>query len=353
MKLLKHLFKKDNKVELDKLIASFKALRQKSDIAVLSPHPTGYAWLGVYNGGKSMFANNFISLSHYYSHSVFNDKELDILIKEITGLKFAQLLFNGFPPYFENFIQSIKEAQPQVKVGLIFHGFPAELSGNKTTLASMNGMVKLSKQKKLDKIGFAKKGFGQAFEKLFGVRSFELIYINPEPVKGIQKYNDGKLHVGVLVNNSFRKNLHTQVMAALMIENSVVHVSDASELGYLDAGNRIVAHGQLNHDTFIKTLGSMDLNFHVTFSEASGGQVCSESISQGVPCLSGYTSSFFDYNSELKNLFVVEGGDDPYFVYQKAVEVLTKKEVLSQKCLEYSAYLNTLAQERIQAFLAF
>ena len=72
MKLLKHLFKKDNKVELDKLIASFKALRQKSDIAVLSPHPTGYAWLGVYNGGKSMFANNFISLSHYYSHSVFN-----------------------------------------------------------------------------------------------------------------------------------------------------------------------------------------------------------------------------------------------------------------------------------------
>lgn len=95
----------------------------------------------------------------------------------------------------------------------------------------------------------------------------------------------------------------------------------------------------------------MDLNFHVTFSEASGGQVCSESISQGVPCISGYTSSFFDYNTELKKQLIPEGFDDPYLVYLKANEVLKNKETLSVKCMEYSRYLNEVAKERVKEFL--
>ncbi|HWB62697.1 MAG TPA: hypothetical protein VG603_04230 [Chitinophagales bacterium] len=345
-------FKKSYKEEFEALLGQLRFCRTKSDFIVLSPIPTGYSWMGVYNGGKSMFAENFTGLPHYYSNSVFNEEQLAKLAQELAALGFNQILFNGFAPYFSGLIQDIKKEQPGVITGVIYHGFPAEISGNETVQTALNGIIHLSKSGSLQKMGFAKKGFGAAFEKLFGIPAFELIYINPEPLKQIEKYNDGKTHIGVLVNNSFRKNFHTQVMAGLLVENSVVHVLDASELGYLEAGERIVAHGQQQHADFIKLLAAMDLNMHVTFSEASGGQVCSESISQGVPCLSGYTSSFFDYNEELRNTLVVEGGDDPYFIYLKAKEVLAQKG-LGEKCAAYGAYLNTLARERIEKFLAY
>ena len=345
------LFKKDNKAALEALILLLQNLRQKSDVVVFSPAPTGYAWLGVYNGGKSMFPDIFIELPHYYSQSIFNPKELKELAGEIASLRFKQILFNGFPKYFQGLVDDIKAIQSDIVVGVIYHGFPAEISGNETVQATMNALITLIRAKKIQKIGFAKKGFGMAFEKLFGVPSFELIYINPKPIGNIQKPNDGKNHIGVMVNNSFRKNFHTQVMAALLIKNSVVHVIDASELNYLGMTERIIAHGPQEHDAFIRLLGSMYLNLHVTFSEASGGQVCSESISQGVPCLSGYTSSFFDYSDDLKKHLVVEGVDDPYFIYLKAEDTLGMHEEIAKKCLLYSTYLNTLAAERIKAFL--
>jgi hypothetical protein len=351
MNIIDKIFGKSREVELNTLIQSLTELRKKSDIAVLSPVPTGYSYMGVYNGGKSMFSETFIELPHYYSHSIFDKKELKQLTHKIALLGFRQIFFNGFPEYFRDLINDIRAKQPAVIVGVIYHGFPAELSGNKTIQASMNAITGLVREKKIQKIGFAKKGFGLSFEELFGVRCFELIYINPPALTKGNSYNDSKIHIGVLVNNSFRKNFHTQVMAALMVDNSVVHVIDAGELDYLRMSDRIVAHGPQDHHNFIRLLGSMHLNFHITFSEASGGQVCSESISQGVPCLSGYTSSFFDYNEELKKELVVEGGDDPYFIYLKALKVLERRAEIGVECRQYGAYLNVLAAERIKIFI--
>ncbi len=353
MKFIDKILGKNYDKEFNGVMESLVALRQKSDYVLLTPQPTGYAWLGVYNGGKSMFPEQTIALPHYYSNSIFTPKQLTGLASQLAALKFNQVLFNGFPPYFEKLITEITNQLPGQNTGIVYHGFPAELSGSKINLEIMGAMVRTSKQQRIRKIGFAKKGFALAYQQLFGTRCFELIYKNPPLIEGTKKYTDGKVHIGVLVNNSFRKNFHTQVMAALLIENSVVHVGDASELSYLDAEARIIAHGSLEHGAFVQTLGSMDINLHVTFSEASGGQVCSESISQGVPCISGYTSSFFDYNEELKQALIPLGADDPFFIYLKIKDVLNQKELLSQKCLAYSTYLNHLAEERIADFLAY
>jgi hypothetical protein len=353
MKFINRVLGKNNNREFNSLVQSLAILRQKSDYVLLTPKPTGYAWLGVYNGGKSMFPEQTIALPHYYSNSLFSQKELKELGSQLAGLKFDQILFNGFPPYFEHLISQITDQLRDQKIGVVYHGFPAELSGTKINLEIITAMVRESKQKRIQKIGFLKKGFAIAYQQLFGTRCFEVILKNPPLIESVKKYDDGKIHIGVLVNNSFRKNFHTQVMAALMIENSVVHVGDASELGYLDASSRIVAHGPLEHGAFVQTLASMDINLHVTFSEASGGQVCSESISQGVPCISGYTSSFFDYNEYLKQALIVIGSDDPYLIHLKIKDVLNHKQELSQKCLAYSTYINELAEERITEFLAY
>ena len=108
----------------------------------------------------------------------------------------------------------------------------------------------------------------------------------------------------------------------------------------------------MEHDTFFQLIGSMSINLHVTFSE-SWGQVLSESISQGVPCLSAYTSSFFDYDEDLKKKLVVNGFDDSWHIFQKIEEVLNNHDDTSKHCLQYAKELNILSKNRREAFLLY
>ena len=108
----------------------------------------------------------------------------------------------------------------------------------------------------------------------------------------------------------------------------------------------------MSHQEFYNLLGAMTINLHVTFSEGMGGQVCAESISQGVPCLSADTSSFFDYDQDLKTKLVVNGFDDSWHIYNKLEEVLNDREYLSKRCIEYSNFLNELADKRLNDFLS-
>ena len=76
-----------------------------------------------------------------------------------------------------------------------------------------------------------------------------------------------------------------------------------------------------------------------------------ESISQGVPCLSAYTSSFFDYDDDLKQKLVIDGFDDSWHIYRKIDEVLKDRDAIGKQCIEYAKRLNVLAGERLNEFL--
>ena len=106
----------------------------------------------------------------------------------------------------------------------------------------------------------------------------------------------------------------------------------------------------MNHQEFVSLLSQMTINLHVTFSE-SWGLVLAESISQGVPCLSAYTSSFFDYDDDLKQKLIVDGFDDSWHIYRKIEEVLKDRDAIGKQCIEYAKRLNVLTEERLNEFL--
>ena len=62
----------------------------------------------------------------------------------------------------------------------------------------------------------------------------------------------------------------------------------------------------MNHNKFKKLLSEMDINLHLSFSEGMGGQIFTESLSIGVPCLSSYNNDFLAYNKYLRNLLYVK-----------------------------------------------
>ena len=320
-------------------------IRKSSDIIAICPTPTGYSWLGVQVATLSLFPNCTFQIPQDYSNQTLNDEQLIKIAQTINDLEYRQVVFCGFLPYFAKIMNNIK---PKTAIKVLYHGFLSELSGNEKQAIAFREMLKLLEPGQIQAIGCVKKGLAQSISKIYGVRTAEIILPNKHIADDIIPKSD-RIDIGCLVNTSFRKNIHNQAMAALMVEKSVLHAFETSELAYLPQ-DRIKYYSLMNHDEFVDLLSRMSVNMHVTFSE-SWGQVLSESISQGVPCLSAYTSSFFDYDEDLKRKLVVDGFDDSWHIYKKIEEVLKDRDAIGRQCIGYAKRLNVLADERLKEFL--
>lgn len=338
--------KENHKELLSKCKQDIEFIRKNSSLLAMCATPTGYSWMGVNVATKSLFPDCTFEIPQYFSNSVLNDRELNELSNYIVDLHFEQVIFSGFAPFYEKLIAVLF---PTVAVKIIYHGFLAELSGNKIQQQSFNKLIAFANEGKIKAIGFVKKGLALSVNKMYDIATFEIILPNNKILDKPRDFSS-EINIGCLVNTSFRKNIHNQAMAGLMVKDSKIHVFKTDELSYLPQ-ERIISHTFMSHDDFVSLLGIMSINLHVTFSEGMGGQVCAESISQGVPCISANTSSFFDYDEELKQKLVVDGFDDSWFICKKIEAVLAERDLISEMCISYAKRLNVLAKDRKESFL--
>lgn len=186
------------------------------------------------------------------------------------------------------------------------------------------------------KFGVVKKGLKETLEHLDGVSIHRLIpvFVKPEGLR-IKKFNDKKIHIGIFGNSSFNKNRHTQVLAASLLENSLIHIIAPNEFGYAVESDRIITHENLNKENFLQLLGSTDINLYVSYSE-SWGQIITESISLGVPCLASNNSGVF-FNKKLRNILLVDDYDNPFEIANQ-IKLVLGMDLKN----DYLDYLNTL-----------
>ena len=318
------LHKHNNSSILNECLRQIEAIRKISEVLAICPTPTGYSWLGVQVATLSLFPNCTFQILQDYSNQTLSDEQLVKIAQTINDLEYGQVVFSGFLPYFAKIMNNIK---PKTAIKVLYHGFLSELSGNEKQAMAFREMLELLESGQIQAIGCVKKGLAQSISKIYGVRTVEIILPNKHIADDIIPMSD-RIDIGCLVNTSYRKNIHNQAVAALMVEKSVLHAFETTELAYLPQ-ERIKYYSLMNHDEFIGLLSRMSVNMHVTFSE-SWGQVLSESISQGVPCLSAYTSSFFEYDEVLKQKLVVDGFDDSWHIYKKIEKVLKNRDSIAR-----------------------
>lgn len=101
---LKSIFSKknNNQAIVSQLLIEMEAIRYTTSVLVLVPGTTDYSWMGVNRATISLFPSQSIVLPQYYSHSIFSEKEQEQLIQKILQLNFEQVIFSGFPTYFDN-----------------------------------------------------------------------------------------------------------------------------------------------------------------------------------------------------------------------------------------------------------
>jgi hypothetical protein len=298
-RIIRKIVPQNNKVLLHKKIEELEILRQKSSEISIYGSPTEGNWLGVANASISLFPKFSYEFPQWYSHPVFNEKELIIWINKLNELNFEKITISGFAFFFFEIINKLN-ADSDLEV--IYHGTWSEMHEREKQVW-MKNLFDYTRIGKIKKIGFVKTGMAETVEKLFGFSCFHSplpVPIIPDGIKKLE-LDRTKIHIGVFGADTFNKNLHNQVIHALLIENSIIHVLDKSIFSYLNMDHRIIEHGKnLPKEKFLGILGSMDLNLYMSYSE-SWGLVAYESEAIGVPILKTVHINYFSLIKGVKS----------------------------------------------------
>lgn len=335
------------------LAEQIQSIRTRSDTLVITGKAYGNQWRGVYNGALEMFPGILLEVPHYFSGNIFSKKDLTLICEAIANAKFEKVVFTGYGNFMREFLNKLHHQAdnfPKARLYLIYHGSLSQHAEGTKNTGYLKEIIRLQQSGVLRKIGFMKKGLSETLNSISGVKSEFLITIvkdnlsiNTTPFEG--------LNLGVFSHDSFRKNLHNQVAAALLFPDARVHAHEEERFDYFHCRDRFVVHPfEESYDKFLETLGGMTLNFYVTFSECYG-MVIAESLSLGVPCLASCSSGLFDYDEFLKKWLVVDDYDNPEAIFRQGQLVLENRNEIVIRGKEYIRKLNQIAAEKLTAFL--
>lgn len=316
------------------------------------PDNTGNNWLGIKQGTLGLFPNSCWVIPHYYSTPLYSQIQLSRIYSEIKRLQFKKLVIRGFSDYFASMIVDLKAIFPEIEVYVMYAGGASEFSHtNHRNFYSK--IIALAKTELITKVGFNKNGLSEATKLLYGIPTGH--YLMKTKIYDSSNSNKEQPHdcvkVGVLGGNTFNKNTHTQVIAALTLPNAEVYAFNADQYSYLGMDPRIKSlTGPFDHSAFVGLLSQMDVNYYLAFSE-SWGHIITESLSVGVPCLTTPGSSVLNYNEELKGFLTVNDYDNILAIRAQTENVLKNYKKVSEMGTQYVHSLNQKADDFLYAFL--
>lgn len=308
-----------SKDEFSPLKKSLEVFISNKSSVVFTPDNTGANWLGVKNATLSMYPENTFVFPQIYSQPKLSPSQLTDLKEIVSKNEVKLVIFSGAPPYVLNWIREFHSAK--IECGIIFHGGLAEMSYSEENRKTMKSVINLGKEGVISRFGIVKEGLNEWLRKNTESDIYRVLptLSIPKNIKS-SKFEDGKIHIGIFGNSTYNKNRHTQVVAASLIENSIIHVMEPNEFNYAVPNERIITHKNLNREDFLSLLSKMDVNLYCSFSE-SWGQVVLESLALNTPCLYSNNSGISKIIGNSK--FEVIEYDNPFAIYQgikKALE---------------------------------
>jgi glycosyltransferase involved in cell wall biosynthesis len=338
-------------IDASYLFASIKLIASKDNkVLAICLENTESSFLGVKNATFNLFPNNTLVLPAYYSEISLTNKQVIKLSEAIVDSGFNQVIISAIPISMNKLLNLLAE---KICVKVIFHGALSELSIQKNENQFFN-MIELAQKGKIKKIGFVKSGLESWCSELFNIPT-SLLQLKPiSPVLQTMNFKKtNKINIGIFGNTSFNKNLYNQISAALTIENVIIHTSLETKFPAFGFDDRIIIHPFMDHLTFVQLISQMDINLHLSFSEGMGGQVYTESLSQGVPCLTSYNNEYLKHDPELQKLLTVDQYENPWQI-SKAIEHIISLDMslLVKRLKDYSLIIEKEHENLLESFLS-
>ncbi len=284
-----------------------------------------------------------IEISNIYSH-----KKAAELATEVIKYSPKKVLISGYAQGHDMLIEELKKADPSLRIFVLIHSafiwfdvYPAENY-------VFERFIKLAKDGIVEKVSCWKKDLGEYF-KSQGLSTFFVMnrfYPEKHEFKSIDKDN---INIGVFGNNLWHRNITNQVIGALMIKSSKVHVNEISNHFFINK-ERLDIHGILPKDEFLKLYKKLDLTLYISMTECFP-MVAIESMQYGVPCLLSDTSDVYSFSPKLKSWLTVSTIDSPIGISKKIKEVIEKYNNIQKEIKDYLPVLKNAVERSIEEFL--
>ncbi len=262
-----------------------------------------------------------------------------------------KVVINGFPAGIEQLATGLKEAAPDIEIFFVYHGAPAQDHSREDLV--IRRMLDLVDGGTVRKLGFVKAGLAEYFQ-LRGypahhvTNRFSAPFVDASPVPR----RGDRFHIGVFAPNISHKNVTTQILAGLMIPDSIVEVCELPPLAYLgQSRDRLLVHGILPHPEFMEVLRATDASLYVSHSECYPMTVL-ESLAAGVICLTSHTSELFTGSAVLQEALVVPEHDNPSAIASRLQRALDRRTELIPLAQAHLEILDEQAAARWSAFIA-
>lgn len=267
----------------------------------------------------------------------------------ITAYKPAKILISGYSVGYDLLIEEVKKAAPETRVFAYVHSafiwFDTYMDENPIFYR----FLEQETEGLIEKIGFCKRDVSEYFKRL-GHNSFFIMNRFELKPERHRRSDDGTIRIGVWGQNLWHRNILNQVIAALMVPGSEVHVNQMTRHEFLDK-ERIVVHGLLPKEEFAKVFSSMDINMYVSFTDCFPMTLI-ESMEQGIPCIASDTSDVYSFDPELKESLVVSTIDGPIGISEKIIHVLATYDEVQERIASYLPVLSAEVERSIEEFLA-
>jgi hypothetical protein len=297
-------------------------------------------WYGVTTSARSCFPNVLL----------LNERQALKGADLILGQGFHTVVLSGLPPASVALARELKYRAPDVRILCHFHGSFAQ-NARPAVLQRLLLLVEMVREGVVERIGLAKAGMAWSLART-GLPVCYLPY-RVAPARCARPGPAGSpRRGGVFARDILRKNAHTQLVAAALLDDVEVHGGDLPDVSYLAGHGRFIAHGELPYEQFLALLGEMDLSLCVSLSECYP-MVVVESLMRGVPCLTSHCHEILAHDDGLAQSLIVSAHDNPEAIARQAEAVLADRPRLSRRCASYALELNAIAEKAINEFVDF
>lgn len=199
--------------------------------------------------------------------------------------------------------------------------------------------------------------FGQdRFFKSLGVRSAVLLNRVEGQVMDPPDLPAGERHVGLwLSGTTYRKIPHAMLSALTMVPGVRLHAAGVDPrsrevIDYLGIPTELASDKQLPHDELMPAMRRTHATMYVTFVECCP-MLPLESLSQGVPCLTGPNSHLFEDHEYLFSRLVVPFPDRAEVIADYLTRAIDERAKIIDEYRDYHPRYEAQCQESVRKFM--
>jgi len=306
-------------------------------VSVVSPY-----FRGVRSATREI-VSDMIEISNIYSRKKAKD-----LAKLITSFSPTKVLISGYAQGHEMLAEELKATNSKLRIFVLVHSafiwfdtYPAENY-------VFERFIKLAEEGVIEKIGFCKRDLAEYFKTKDVNTYFVMNRFYPEK-HSPRKIDKKLINIGIFGQNQWHRNITNQVIGALMVDNTRIHVNEVSGHSFIDK-NRVVVYGILPKEEFVKIYKDIDINMYVSMTDCFP-MVLIESMQYGIPCLASDTSDVYAFSPKLKSWLTVSSIDSPIGISKKIIEVIDNYDDIQAEIKRYLPILKEKVEESIKEFL--